>query len=63
MRINLNIDGGLLQTAQRLTAINDVELINEALRLLIQRKTARQLIRLGGTEPMVKPILRHRERA
>jgi Arc/MetJ family transcription regulator len=61
MRTTINIDAELLSTAQRLTGINDPShVVQEALRVLIQRESARHLIRLGGSEPQLKPITRRR---
>jgi Arc/MetJ family transcription regulator len=52
MRATLTIDDELFAKAQALTGITQPsELINEALRSLVQREAARQPSRLGGTEP------------
>ena len=48
MRTTLAIDDALLTKAQ---ALKKSELVNEALRALIQRESARRLARLSGSEP------------
>jgi Arc/MetJ family transcription regulator len=59
MRTTLNIDGALLEDAQRLTGISEkTALVREGLRALIERESARRLAKLGGTEPQLKPIPR-----
>lgn len=61
MRTTLNIDGQLLEDAQRLTGISEkTALVREGLRALIERESARRLARLGGSEPQLKPIPRRR---
>lgn len=52
MRTTLAIDDALLTKAQALTGISKKsELVNEALRALIQRESVRRLARLSGSEP------------
>ncbi|WP_096363925.1 type II toxin-antitoxin system VapB family antitoxin [Thiohalobacter thiocyanaticus] len=52
MRIYLNLDDELLEQAKWLTGISDnVSLVQKGLQALIERESARQLSRLGGSEP------------
>lgn len=61
MRTTLNIDDQLLAEAQRITGVSErVALVREGLRALIERESARRLARLGGSEPLLKPIPRRR---
>ncbi|MGR3913674.1 MAG: type II toxin-antitoxin system VapB family antitoxin [Gammaproteobacteria bacterium] len=61
MRITLNIDDELLQTAEKDTGITKKpELLRAGLRALIARENARRLIRLGGTAPNLQEIPRRR---
>jgi len=64
MRITLNLDDELLGEAQRLTGMTErTALIHEGLRALIQRESARRLLRLGATEPSLRLPPRRRPRS
>ena len=55
----VNIDKHLLAEARKLTGIIEREtLVEEGLRALIERESARRLARLGGTEPQLHDIPR-----
>ena len=59
MRTNLVLDDNLLATAERYTGLKEKSaLIQEALRALIERESARRLAGLGGSEPGFKPAAR-----
>lgn len=59
MRTTLAIDDALFTKAQALTGISKKsELVNEALRALIQRESVRRLARLSGSEPQPSDQLR-----
>ena len=61
MRTTLNIDDQLLAEAQRITGVSEkAALVREGLRALIERESARRLVRLGGSEPQLKPVSRRR---
>jgi Arc/MetJ family transcription regulator len=61
MRTTLNLDDALLEEARRLTGMRErTALIHDGLRALIERESARRLSRLGGSEPDLRPIPRHR---
>lgn len=61
MRTTLALDDDLLARAQLLTGLtNKSALIHEALTALIQREAARQLALLGGSEPQLGGVRRHR---
>ncbi len=61
MRTTLNIDDALLAEARRLTGQQErTALVNEGLRALIQRESARRLAALGGTEPDLEAPPRRR---
>ena len=52
MRTTVTIDDDLLEKAEALTQIKERRvLIRKALRVLIERESARRLARLGGTQP------------
>jgi Arc/MetJ family transcription regulator len=52
MRTTLKLDDALVARAKLLTGNDDITaLVREALTALIERESARQLARLGGTEP------------
>lgn len=62
MRTTVNLDELLLMQAQELSGLTDRGLLlREALRALIERESAKRLIRLGGSEPQLKDIPRRRE--
>ena len=61
MRTTLNIDDQLLAEAQRICHVTEkTVLVREALKALIERESARQLARLGGSEPQLESIARRR---
>ena len=63
MKITVNIDENQLKKARKLTGINDVsEVLNEGLRSLIGRESARRLAALGGSDPNLRDIPRRRFR-
>jgi Arc/MetJ family transcription regulator len=52
MRATVVLDDDLVKTAQACTGLHDKSaLINEALRALVERESARRLVQLGGSEP------------
>jgi Arc/MetJ family transcription regulator len=64
MRTTVTLDDALLSQAQNLSGLNDRGvLLKEALRALIERESARRLIKLGGTEAQLKDIPRRRDPA
>ena len=59
VQITLNIDDELLDEAKRLTGIEDnVALVREGMLALIERESARRLVRLGGSEPNLQSVPR-----
>lgn len=59
MRTTLTLDDDLLTEAQRLSGLQDRKrLIDEALKALIERESAKRLARLGGSEPHLEPVPR-----
>ena len=61
MRITVTLNNKLLSEAAEYTGLtNESELMNVALRALIQREAARRLALLGGTEPRLRSIPRRR---
>jgi Arc/MetJ family transcription regulator len=61
MRTTLNIDDQLYAEAVRLTGVKEkTALLRESLKALIQRESAKRLSQLGGTEPQLDDIARHR---
>ena len=61
MRTTLNIDDQLYEEAVRLTGVKEkTALLREGLKALIQRESAKRLSQLGGTEPQLDDIPRHR---
>lgn len=59
MKATLTIDDELLAQAQNITNITSKsELIRKALKALVERESARQLAKLGGSQPDLKPITR-----
>ena len=59
MHTTVNIDEGLLEKARRLTGISERStLLDEGLRALIQRESARRLAALGGSAPHLRDIPR-----
>ena len=56
MRITVALDDGLLEKAQAFTGLTARSaVVREALKALIERESARRLVRLGGTEPQLDP--------
>ena len=63
MRMTVNIDPRLLEEAQRLTGLKSrTALVQEGLRALIERESARRLARLGGSEPQLESVPRRQVR-
>jgi Arc/MetJ family transcription regulator len=61
MRITLALDDDLVARAQALTRLTDTSsLVHEALRALVERKSAERLANLGGSEPGLKAPRRRR---
>lgn len=61
MKTAVTIDDALLKRAQELTGITDeTVLVKESLRALIERESARELARLGGSQPRLRPVPRRR---
>ncbi len=59
MRTRLNIDDELLAEARRVTGLNEnVVLVREGLRALIERESARRLAKLGRSEPQLNSVSR-----
>ena len=64
MRTTITIDDDLLEQAATLTRIKERRaLIQEALRALVERESARRLARLGGTQPDLTAPPRRRSAA
>ena len=65
MRTTISLDDDLLAKAQAYTGLKEKSaLIQEALKALIQRESARRLARLGGTEPdLIAPPRRRQDPA
>lgn len=62
MKITVSVDDGLMGMATELTGVKErPALIDEALRALVARESARRLVELGGSQPDLRPI--HRRRA
>ncbi len=52
MRTTLALDDELIAKAQAFTGLQEKSaLVREALKALIERESARRLVRLGGSEP------------
>jgi Arc/MetJ family transcription regulator len=61
MRTTMVLDDDLLTKAREFTGIQEKSaLIREALRALIERESARRLIRLGGSSPKASAAPRRR---
>lgn len=57
----MNLDDRLLAEAHELTGIAErAALIHEGLHALIERESARRLVRLAGDAPAMKPVPRRR---
>ena len=61
MRTTLNIEDEILERAIELTGIKEkTALVNEGLKALISRASAKRLAAMGGSMPFLKPIRRRR---
>jgi Arc/MetJ family transcription regulator len=61
VRTTINIDDELLAKAVKLAGpLDRSAVINEGLRALIERESAKRLARLGGTQPKLKAAPRRR---
>ncbi len=61
MRTTLNLEDGILEEARRLTGIEGrAALVNEGLRALVERESARRLAALGGSAPGLRRVPRRR---
>lgn len=61
MRTTIALDDDLVAEAQRLTGTREKSaLVRQALRVLIERESARRLARLGGSEPELEVTPRRR---
>jgi len=61
MRTTVNLDDELMKRAQELSGLNNRKaVIDEGLRALIERESARRLAKLAGSEPDLQDIPRRR---
>jgi Arc/MetJ family transcription regulator len=61
MRTTLALDDELVREAQQFTGVREKSaLVREALKALIERESARRLVRLGGSEPGLTALPRRR---
>jgi Arc/MetJ family transcription regulator len=61
MRTTVNLDEGLLTKAIKLTGpLDRSALLHEGLKALIERESARRLVKLGGSQPKLKAAPRRR---
>ena len=61
METTTNIDGQLVEEAQRLAGTGrKTAPARESLRALIERESARRLARLGGSEPQLQSVPRRK---
>jgi len=59
VRTTVNLDDELLAKAELVSGIRErAALVNEGIRALIERESARRLARLGGSEPQLEPVRR-----
>ena len=59
MRTTVNLDDELLTEAERVSGIKErAALVNEGIRALIERESAKRLARLGGTQPTLEHVAR-----
>ena len=64
MRTTVNLDDDLLAMAMKLTGpIDRSTLLQESLKALIERESARRLAKLGGSQPGLKAPRRRRPRS
>lgn len=62
MRTTINIDEELLAKVAKLTGpLDRSSMIQEGLKALIQRESAKRLARLGGSQPDLKAAPRRRQ--
>lgn len=62
MRTTVNIDDELLAKATKLAGPMDRSaMVNEGLKALIERESARRLARLGGSQPQLEAAPRRRQ--
>jgi Arc/MetJ family transcription regulator len=63
MRTTLALDDELLAKAQEYTGVKEKSaLVNQALKVLVEREAARRLILLGGSDPRAKAPPRRRSK-
>lgn len=63
MRTTVNLDEALLLEAERVSGIKErATLVNEGIKALIERESARRLARLGGSQPGLAPIRRRQSK-
>jgi Arc/MetJ family transcription regulator len=61
MRIAVTIDDELLESAREYTGLmENADLIDAALKALVEREASRRLAAMGGSEPQLKRIPRRR---
>ena len=59
MRTTVNLDDELLAKAELVSGIRErAALVNEGIRALIERESAKRLARLGGSQPQLESIRR-----
>jgi Arc/MetJ family transcription regulator len=64
MRTTLALDDDLVAKAEQLTGLREkAALVREALQALIERESARRLVKLGGTDPEAEAPTRRRPEA
>jgi Arc/MetJ family transcription regulator len=64
MRTTLALDDDLVAKAEELTGLREkAPLVREALKALIERESARRLVRLGGVDPVAEAPPRRRPEA
>ena len=63
MRTTVNLDEELLEDVKWLTGSDGTtQLVNAALKALVEREAARRLAKMGGTMPDLQPIPRRRSK-
>ena len=63
MRTTLKIDDQLLAKAQQITGVTGKSaLVHEGLKALVERESARRLVRLGGSQQNLQSIPRRRSK-
>lgn len=61
MQTTVELDDEMIARAKEYTGLKDQSaLMQEALKALIERETARSVARMGGTEPGILYVPRHR---